>query len=153
MSTVSIAIVKSAWHADIVDAFASSCAARLLEFPFNCQVAEYQVPGVVEIPLFCRKLIALDAHDILVVTGLIADHGVYRHDFVAATVMDATMKLQMDTGVPVIYGILTPQDFMSEGREAFFAEHFVKKGREAAEACRMTLDNDRLLSGFAATGT
>jgi len=83
-----------------------------------------------------------------VIGRLIADHGVYRHDFVASTVMDATMKLQMETGVPIIYGILTPQEFMSEGRAEFFNEHFIKKGKEAAMSVLTTLDNERLLAGL-----
>lgn len=142
----SIAIVKASWHADIVEAFARSCCDRLslAERPLN--VSEYEVPGVVEIPLFCQKLIDQKQPDILVVVGLIADHGVYRHDFVASSVMDATMTLQMNTGTPIIYGILTPQDFMSEGREAFFIDHFSIKGREAAAACLKTLDNDSMLA-------
>lgn len=42
--------------------------------------------GVVAIPLFTSKLIARGFVDVAIVTGLIADHGVYWHDFVAGTV-------------------------------------------------------------------
>ena len=59
-----------------------------------------------------------------------------------------TMKVQMETGVPIIYGILTPQEFMSEGRAEFFKEHFIKKGQEAARSILTTLDNERLLAGL-----
>jgi 6,7-dimethyl-8-ribityllumazine synthase len=56
--------------------------------------------------------------------------------------------VQMDTGVPIIYGILTPQDFLSEGREEFFKKHFIKKGEEAARSVLATLDNEQLLAGL-----
>jgi 6,7-dimethyl-8-ribityllumazine synthase len=142
----SVSIVKAGWHAAIIDAFVRSCREHLEFADMPLVVSEYEVPGVVEIPLFCQKLIDHSNPDLVVVVGLIADHGVYRHDFVASSVMDAIMRLQMQTGTPIIYGILTPQDFMSEGREAFFMEHFVIKGREAASAAIKTLENERLLA-------
>ncbi len=141
-----IAIVKASWHAATVDAFARSCRENLEFADMPLLVSEYEVPGVVEIPLFCQKLIDHSNPDLIVVVGLIADHGVYRHDFVASSVMDAVMTLQMQTGTPIIYGILTPQEFMSEGREAFFLEHFVIKGKEAANASLKTLENEALLA-------
>lgn len=142
----SIAIVKASWHAAIVDAFVRSCRENLEFGERPLSISEYEVPGVVEIPLLCQKLINQTNPDVLIVVGLIADHGVYRHDFVASSVMDTIMALQMKTETPIIYGILTPQEFMSEGREAFFLDHFVVKGREAAAACLKTLDNDSMLA-------
>jgi 6,7-dimethyl-8-ribityllumazine synthase len=41
--------------------------------------------------------------------------------------------------VPVFSAALTPQDFLSEGQPAFFREHFVTKGAEAAHACVETI--------------
>ena len=146
MYSATVGLVKATWHADPVDAFAISCSSELKSVNRQIQVKTYSVPGVVEIPLFTKKLIQTQTVDIVVVAGLIADHGVYRHDFVASTVMDATMKVQMETGVPIIYGILTPQEFMSEGRTEFFNKHFIKKGQEAAVSVLTTLDNERLLA-------
>lgn len=148
MYSATVGLVKATWHADAVDAFAISCSSALNSSNRQIQVNTYSVPGVVEIPLFTKKLIQSQTVDIVVVVGLIADHGIYRHDFVASTVMDATMKVQMDTGVPIIYGILTPQDFLSEGREDFFKKHFIKKGQEAARSVLATLDNEQLLAGL-----
>lgn len=148
MYSATVGLVKATWHADAVDAFAVSCSSELKSANGQIQVNTYSVPGVVEIPLFTKKLIQSQTVDIVVVAGLIADHGIYRHDFVASTVMDATMKVQMETGVPIIYGILTPQEFMSEGRAEFFSEHFIKKGKEAAMSVLTTLDNERLLAGL-----
>jgi 6,7-dimethyl-8-ribityllumazine synthase len=148
MYSATVGLVKATWHADAVDAFAVSCSSALNNSNRQIQVNTYSVPGVVEIPLFTKKLIQSQTVDIVVVVGLIADHGIYRHDFVASTVMDATMKVQMETGVPIIYGILTPQDFLSEGREEFFKKHFIKKGEEAARSVLATLDNEQLLAGL-----
>jgi 6,7-dimethyl-8-ribityllumazine synthase len=136
-----IAVIQSCWHKEIVDQFVSSFKSCLAESSGRFDVDTFEVPGVVEIPLVAKKLIETGRFDVIVTTGLIVDHGVYRHDFVARSVMDSIMKLQMETGVPIIYGILTPQDFVSEGRAEFFKAHFPQKGREAAHACVQTVEN------------
>jgi 6,7-dimethyl-8-ribityllumazine synthase len=46
------------------------------------------------------------------------------------------MQAQLETDIPILSAVLTPQDFDdSEARQRFFLDHFKIKGREAAEAC------------------
>ena len=48
--------------------------------------------------------------------------------------------MQLDEGVPVFSVVLTPKDFHEHAtHQAFFREHFVAKGAEAARACAQTL--------------
>lgn len=137
-----IAFVQSCWHKEIVDQFKRGFAEAIEpQVGTGVQLDYFEAPGVVEIPLMTKLLANQGQYDAIVVSGLIVDHGVYRHEFVAQSVMDSIMGVQMDTEVPVIYGILTAQDFMSEGRETFFFDHFLIKGGEAARACAMTLQN------------
>ena len=72
----------------------------------------------------------------------------YRHEFVAETVISGLMRVQLDTKVPVISAVLTPQNFHEhDEHKKFFYDHFVVKGAEAAVACVATVDNiARLLS-------
>ena len=142
-----IAFIQSCWHKDIVDQFKISFTETIEELLQNqVEIDYFEAPGVVEIPLLAKLSAKKQCFDAIVVCGLIVDHGVYRHEFVAQAVMDATMGVQMEMEVPVIYGILTAQDFLSEGREAFYREHFLAKGKEAANACSKTLSNIMLLT-------
>ena len=137
-----IALIQSCWHKDIVDQFKNSFSNQIESLlPEGVQIEVTEAPGVVEIPLLAKLIARQQRVDAIVVAGLIVDHGVYRHEFVAQSVMDSLMTVQMDSETPVIYGILTAQDFMSEGRDEFFFDHFVKKGLEAANACAKTLHN------------
>ena len=43
--------------------------------------------------------------------ALIVDGGIYRHNFVAAAVVDGFMRVALDTGVPVLSISLTPRHF------------------------------------------
>ena len=68
------------------------------------------------------------------------DGGIYRHEFVAGAVIDGLMRVQLDTGVPVLSVVLTPKDFHEhDTHRDFFRQHFVSKGAEAARACQQTL--------------
>ena len=52
------------------------------------------------------------------------------------------MQVQLETNIPVFSAVLTPHHFHEhETHHGFFAEHFLKKGREAAEACARTMES------------
>ncbi|MFT4799834.1 MAG: 6,7-dimethyl-8-ribityllumazine synthase [Candidatus Azotimanducaceae bacterium] len=143
-----IAFVQSCWHKEIVDQFKRGFAEAIEPLVgTSVQLEFFEAPGVVEIPLLTKLLANQGQYDAIAVSGLIVDHGVYHHEFVAQSVMDSIMAIQMETEVPVIYGILTAQDFMSEGRAEFFFDHFLIKGAEAARACAMTLQNMEQIKG------
>ena len=45
------------------------------------------------------------------------------------------MRAQMDSGTPVLSVVLTPHNYQeTEAQTAFFRDHFIEKGREAARA-------------------
>ena len=142
-----VAFIQSCWHKDIVDQFRISFDKHLqiIEEEQVC-VDYFEAPGVVEIPLLARRCAEAPKYDIVVVCGLIVDHGIYRHEFVAQSVLDSIMRVQMDTDVPIIYGILTPQDFLSDGRKEFFYQHFKLKGKESAIAVAKTICNLSLVA-------
>jgi 6,7-dimethyl-8-ribityllumazine synthase len=78
----------------------------------------------------------------IVATGLVVDGGIYRHEFVCEAVINGLMRVQLDSEVPVISAVLTPQHFHEHAEHVrFFREHFVMKGTEAATACAATIAN------------
>jgi len=132
-----IAFVQSEWHADIVDrcrdAFLAECS--VLGFPAGA-VDCFRVPGAFEIPLHAHRLATSGRYAAVVGAGFVVDGGIYRHEFVAQAVLQGLMRVQLDTGVPVLSAVLTPHHFHEHGvHTAFFAEHMEVKGTEAARAC------------------
>jgi 6,7-dimethyl-8-ribityllumazine synthase len=136
-----VAVICSSWHGDIVDKARHSLMAEFDRSPAPPgQVDYFEVPGVFEIPLLALKLARSGRYDAIVACGLVVNGGIYRHEFVGATVIDALMRVQLDTEVPVLSAVLTPRDFHEhEDHKRFFAEHFVKKGIEVARACLETV--------------
>lgn len=136
-----IAIIKARWHADIVDRAHEGFLNAAAELLPNAQIDAYEVPGAFEMPLTARKLAETGTYDAIVAIALVVDGGIYRHDFVASAVVDGLMQAQMDSNVPVFSVSLTPHNFQPvDVLTAFYSEHFVKKGQEAANAVKMVLE-------------
>lgn len=134
-----IAIVAAQWHAEIVDEAVSAFLARLGELGID-DVDVYRVPGAFEIPLHVKRLARQGRHHAIATSAMVVDGGIYRHDFVAASVVDALMRVQLETDVPVFSAVLTPHNFHehAEHRE-YFQRHFAVKGRELADAVASTI--------------
>jgi 6,7-dimethyl-8-ribityllumazine synthase len=137
-----IAFLRARWHADIVDRCHEGFLAELDRQGWRGKVETFEVPGSFDIPLLAKRLAISGRFDAIVASGFVVDGGIYRHDFVAGAVIDALMQVQLTTDVPVISAVLTPHHFQEhEPHQAFFAEHFVTKGREAADACLKIMAN------------
>lgn len=137
-----IAFVQSCWHKDLVDQSRTTFIAEIgqLGMP-ESQIDFFEVTGAFEIPLHAMRLTESGTYDAIVAAGLVVDGGIYRHEFVADAVISGLMRVQLDTGVPVISAVLTPHHFHEhETHRAFFFEHLETKGVEAARACAHTID-------------
>ena len=89
----------------------------------------YEVPGGLEIPLLAKRLAGTGRYAIIAAAGLIVDGGIYRHDFVAGAIIDAMMRIQLDSEVPIISAMLTPERFHDHpDHKRFFHDHFKVKG-------------------------
>lgn len=129
------AFLKARWHADIVDRAYEGFLARLEEIAPGAEVDAFDVPGAFELPLLAQRLAVTTRYDAIAAAAFVVDGGIYRHDFVAQAVVSGLMEVQLKTGVPVLSVSLTPHNFQpTEEHVAFFRAHFVKKGREAADA-------------------
>jgi 6,7-dimethyl-8-ribityllumazine synthase len=147
-----IAFVQSSWHREVVEecriAFLNEIEARHIT-----NVDLFEVPGSFEIPLHAQILAKTRRYTAIVAAGLVVDGGIYRHEFVADTVIKALMDVQLRTEVPIFSAVLTPQQFHeSAAHFEFFRRHFATKGVEVAEACANTLLSLERLRGQVAAG-
>lgn len=135
-----VAVIRARWHSNIVDCAHDSFVREAATLLPQTQVDTFDVPGAFEMPLLAQKLARTGRYDAVVAIAFVVDGGIYRHDFVAAAVIDGLMQAQMATDVPVFSVSLTPHNYQeTEVLTAFFADHFVKKGVEAVEAVRQVL--------------
>ncbi|VXB04913.1 6,7-dimethyl-8-ribityllumazine synthase [Microbacterium sp. 8M] len=134
-----IAIVAAQWHAEIVEQAVAAFVERLTELGLD-QVDVFRVPGAFEIPLHVKRLARGGRYAAVATSALVVDGGIYRHDFVAGTVVDALMRVQLETDVPVFSAVLTPHHFHEHAEHRdYFTRHFAVKGRELADAVSATI--------------
>lgn len=147
-----VAIIKAKWHSHIVEQCYEHCKSTLLSNGKgkNITIDAYDVPGALEIPLLAQDIAKTGKYDAIIASAFVVDGGIYRHDFVAASVLEAMMRVQLDTGVPVFSVVLAPHQYQdTKAHNEFFHDHFKIKGREAAESCLEFLDVRQTVSAVA----
>ena len=65
------------------------------------------VPGSFEIPLIAKKLAQSKRYDAVICLGAVVRGGTPHFEYIAAEVTKGIAKVGLDTGLPVIYGVIT----------------------------------------------
>ncbi|WP_341523160.1 6,7-dimethyl-8-ribityllumazine synthase [Pseudomonas sp. G.S.17] len=140
-----IAFIQACWHKDIVDQSRIGFVAEMATHGYTeADIDFFEVGGAFEIPLHAKLLANSGRYAGIVAAGLVVDGGLYRHEFVAQSVISALMQVQLETQVPVFSVVLTPHNFHAgDEHQNFFFNHFVVKGKEAAQTCADTLNKLR----------
>ena len=66
-----------------------------------------KVPGSFEIPLVAKKIAEKNAHDAVICLGAVIRGSTPHFDYVSAEVSKGVAAAGMETGVPVIFGVIT----------------------------------------------
>ena len=138
-----IAIINTKWNAPFVWNATEACLLRLHELGVEeKQITVYTVPGAVEIPLLAKKLLKEKDFDAVIAIAIIYRGWIYRHEFVAQSVVQEIIHLNSEIWKPIFSSVLTPDTdtFESEENQKFYKEHLKIKWGEVAEACIETLD-------------
>jgi 6,7-dimethyl-8-ribityllumazine synthase len=136
MTQARFAFVRANWHLEVV----ARALEGFLELVPEENVDVFDVPGAFELPLVSRDLASSGKYAAVIAAAFVVDGGIYRHDFVAAAVINGLMRAGLDSGVPVLSVSLTPHHYQeTEHHSGIFMNHFVQKGREAAQAALMII--------------
>lgn len=142
------ALVEASWHADIVQQARDAFLEEMVRCGAPADAIDViDVPGAFEVPLHVKRLAHSGRYAAVVASALVVDDGTYRHDFMAASVIDALMRVQLEADVPVILAVLAPHHFHEHAEHRkYFMRHFAVKGLEAAQACLRTVEALRRLN-------
>ncbi|RYX89744.1 MAG: 6,7-dimethyl-8-ribityllumazine synthase [Comamonadaceae bacterium] len=136
-----VAFIEACWHSDVVQRAREAFIEEMARHGVDADAIDViRVPGAFEIPLHARRLAKSGRYAAIVGCALVVDGGIYRHDFVARTVVQALMQVQLEVDVPVLSAVLTPHHFHEHAEHRrYFSDHFLVKGTEAAQACAQTV--------------
>jgi 6,7-dimethyl-8-ribityllumazine synthase len=95
----------------------------------------FKVPGSFEIPLLARKLAASAKYDAVVCLGTIIRGQTPHFEYIAGEVTKGIAQAGMETGVPVVYGIVT-----ADTLEQAIDRAGVKAGNKGFEAAMSAVE-------------
>ena len=91
-----------------------------------------RVHGALEIPLACQKIIKSKKPDAIIALGVIIRGETTHYDLVSENTYQGIMKVQLETGTPISFGILTCENKRQAKDRA--GKRGLNKGKQAAQA-------------------
>ena len=127
------AILASRWNARITDALVAGARQCLADngVPEDA-IDVVRLPGAWELPLATQRLATARGHRALIVLGCVVRGDTRHYEHVADLCAEGLMRVALDTGVPVLNGVLAVEKF--EDAEARAGGSHGNKGEEAARA-------------------
>ena len=125
-----IGVVRARWNAHIVERLADGVhrALKALEVDPG-DVVEVEVPGSFEIPFGARALATAGDVDAVVCIGAVIRGETTHYDIVAGECARGVQQVQLTTGVPVAFGVLT-----TENEEQALERAGGREGNKGADA-------------------
>lgn len=133
-----IGVVTARWNAQITDRLHDGAIAELKSL--GCEdIRAIRVPGAFEVPLGARALLA-SGYDGVIALGCVIRGETTHYDYVCSSVERGCTELQLRTGKPVGFGILT-----TENEQQALERVGGKHGHKGVEAARVVVEMVHLL--------
>jgi len=102
-----------------------------------------RVPGAYEIPLIAKKMATAQKYDAVICLGVVIRGATPHFDVVVNEVAKGSAQVGLDTGVPVLFGVLT-----TETIEQAIERSGTKAGNKGAEVAVAAIEMADLISKF-----
>ena len=124
-------IIASRFNDFITKELVSGCIDTLTRHGVNNEdLSITWVPGAFEVPLVAQRLAKAKSYDALICLGTVIRGSTPHFDYIAAEVAKGIAKVSLDSGLPVIFGIITADTIEQAIERAGTKEG--NKGRDAA---------------------
>jgi 6,7-dimethyl-8-ribityllumazine synthase len=106
---MSFGIAVADWNAHITHALYEGCVETLLKHGASADnIHTMQVPGAFELPTACRLLIGSEKMDVVIALGCVIQGETSHNEYINHAVANGLVQLSLATGIPCIFGVLTP---------------------------------------------
>lgn len=128
---VKVAIVISQYNRDIVDRLEAGCLKTLSENGvMEENITLVRVPGAFEIPVTVQHLANKGEYTAIITLGAVIRGETPHFEFICNECANGLMKVSLSSGLPVIFGVLTVNDYQQALDRS--GEEESNKGSEAA---------------------
>jgi 6,7-dimethyl-8-ribityllumazine synthase len=106
-----IGVVRARWNSHIVDRLAEGVGRGLAGLGVEpADVVDVKVPGSFELPMGARILATSGRVDAVICLGSVIRGETTHYELVAGEAAAGIQQVQLESGVPVAFGILTTED-------------------------------------------
>jgi 6,7-dimethyl-8-ribityllumazine synthase len=109
-SDLRLAIVAGRFNAHITTRLLESATEALIGYGLRAELGVHWVPGAFEIPLTAQRLAASGNVDAVICLGAVVRGDTPHFEYVSGPCADGCARVALDTGVPVVFGVLTTND-------------------------------------------
>lgn len=109
----------------------------------DAQVTIVRAPGAWELPVVAKKLAASGKYDAIIALGAVIRGGTPHFDFVAGECAKGLGVVSLDSGLPVIFGVLT-----TDSIEQSIERSGTKAGNKGADAAITAIEMVNLLKAL-----
>ena len=139
-SGMRVAIACGRFNDVITDRLLAACRAGLVAHGVAAtDITEVWAPGAFELPLVAKALAETGRYDAVVTLGAVIRGGTPHFDFVAGECAAGVERVSLDTGVPVVFGVLTT-DTVEQAEERSGPDRADNKGWDSAETAIEMVD-------------
>lgn len=131
-SGLKVTIVATSWHTAITDGLVAG-AERALKAAGNEDYKVVRVPGAFELPLAAQLAIQNGA-EVVIALGVVIQGDTPHFDYVCDAATSGLTRVQLDTSVPIGFGLLTVANEQQGLDRAGLPNSKEDKGAEAVEA-------------------
>lgn len=97
-------------------------------------------PGAFEIPVIAKKAAATKAYDAIITLGAVIRGATPHFDYVSAEISKGVASVSLETGIPVIFGVLT-----TENIEQAIERAGTKSGNKGSDAAKAAIEMANLV--------
>ncbi|WGH89897.1 6,7-dimethyl-8-ribityllumazine synthase [Auritidibacter ignavus] len=128
---LNVAIIAASWHHRVISAMQQEAITTITKS--GAEAETFTVAGSFELPL-ATQVALKTGFDVAVCLGVIVRGETPHFDYVSSAVTQGLTRVQLDTGKPVGFGVLTVDNEQQAWDRSGAAGARESKGREAAEA-------------------
>ena len=142
---IRVGIVAARFNEFIVSKLLSGCEDGLLRHGVRSEdIAVAWVPGAFEMPLAAQTMAKSGKYDAVITLGAVIRGATSHYDYVCAEVSKGVANVSLNTGVPVLFGVLTTDTI-----EQAIERAGTKAGNKGAECAQGAIEMVNLLRGMA----
>ncbi|MEM9839182.1 MAG: 6,7-dimethyl-8-ribityllumazine synthase [Pseudomonadota bacterium] len=143
-SGLRVCVIDTGWNEMIVSQLTKGALATLMKHGVaDDDITHVTVPGAFEIPVAAQTAASTGRYDAVVTLGCVIRGDTAHFDFVAGEAAKGISKVALDSGVPVVFGILT-----TDTVEQAMDRAGIKLGNKGSEAASVAVETARILQAL-----